>query len=156
MIDSMHSAKSRAAEALKAVLLQVSQIRLTGIDLDSPRPDLKVDILAHVDVHGHSHTLVCKVRASGRPDHVRTALEEFQGHASQFAGNATRVLIAPRLSEEGKALCRESNAGFLDLEGNARLEVGDVFIGKRSLPRAGARSVSSATERETARIAGAA
>jgi len=134
--DSMHAMRNAAAEALDAVLHHVSQIKVKSIELDSPRADLKVDILAHLDVHGHSHTLVCKVRASGRPEHVRTALEEFQVHASEFSPNATPVLIAPHLSEEARVLCRESRARFLDLEGNARLELGDVFIGKRSLPQA--------------------
>ncbi|MGC1461386.1 MAG: hypothetical protein WA802_04240 [Terracidiphilus sp.] len=132
--DSMQAARGRAAEALKVVLHQVSQIKLKGMDVDSPRPDLRVDILAHVDVHGKSHTLVCKVRASGRPEHVRMALEEFQGDAAQFSRDATPVLIVPSCSEESRALCRESKAGFLDLEGNARIDLGEVFIGKRSLP----------------------
>ena len=134
--DSMQAMRNAAAEALKSVLHHVSQIKVKGMELDSPRPDLKVDILAYLDVQGHSHTLVCKVRASGRPDHVRMALKELKGHASEFPPNATPVLIAPHFSEEARALCRESNAGFLDLEGNARLELGDVFIGKRSLPQA--------------------
>ncbi len=132
----MQAMRNSAAEALKSVLHHVSQIKVKGMELDSPRPDLKVDILAYLDVQGHSHTLVCKVRASGRPDHVRMALKELKGHASEFPPNATPVLIAPHFSEEARALCRESNAGFLDLEGNARLELGDVFIGKRSLPQA--------------------
>jgi hypothetical protein len=147
MVDSMQTARTRAADALKAVLHQVSQIKIRDIDANSPRPDLKVDILALVDVHGKSHTLVCKVRASGRPEHVRMALAEFQGDASQFSENATPVLIAPHLSEESKALCRESKAGFLDLEGNARLDLGEVFIGERSLPQARVRSDSSMTGR---------
>lgn len=162
MLNSMQAVKNQAAEALKSVLRGVSQIKLKGIDLeeidsDSALPHLKVDLLAHIDVHGHSHTLVCKVRSSGRPDHVRMALEEFQGYASQFSVNATPVLIAPRFSEEAKALCRESNAGFLDLEGNARLDLGEVFIGRRSLPQAKVRSISLATgRRRTDALVGAA
>jgi len=134
--SSMQAMRNSAADALKSVLHHVSQVKIKDIELDSPRADLKVDILAYLDVQGHSHTLVCKVRASGRPDHVRTALKELQGHASEIYPNATPVLIAPYLSEEARALCWESKAGFLDLEGNARLELGDVFIGKRSLPQA--------------------
>jgi len=156
IVDTANTAKSRAAEALMSVLHQVSQIKLKGIDLESPRPDLRVDILAHIDVHGQSRTLICKVRASGHPDHVRMALEEFQVDASRFDGNATRVVIAPHLSEKSKALCRESKAGFLDLEGNARLELGEVFIGKRSWPRLKSRSTASASDREPARLAGVA
>ena len=155
MIDSVQTAKNRAAEALKAVLHQVSQIKLTRIDFDSPHPDLKVDILAHLDIHGHTHTLVCKVEASGRPEHVRMALEEFQDHASRLEGNPTLVFIAPRVSQEAQTLCGQKNAGFLDLEGNARLDLGEVFIGKRSLPQSRPRSVSS-TGRRSERLEGVA
>ncbi len=133
---SMQAMRNAAAEALNSVLHHVSQIKVKSIELDSPRADLKVDILAYLDVQGHSHTLVCKVRASGRPEHVRMALKEFQGQTSGNSANTTPVLIAPHFSEEARVLCRESKASFLDLEGNARLELGEVFIGKRSLPRA--------------------
>ena len=56
VVNSMHTARSRAAEALKTVLRQVSQIKVNTIDL--PDPDLKIDIVAHVDVHGHRRKLV--------------------------------------------------------------------------------------------------
>lgn len=153
MASSVNVARNRAAEALKSVLHQVSQIKLNRIDLDSPQPDLKVDIMAHINVHGHSHTLMCKVRASGRPEHVRMALEEFHVNAAHFARNATPVLIAPHFSEEAKALCRKNNAGFLDLEGNARIDLGEVFIGKRSMPHVRDRAVM---QQNSDRIAGAA
>jgi hypothetical protein len=155
-IDSSQSKKNRAAEALKAVLCQVSQIKLKRIDMDLPDPDLKIDILAHIDVQGHSHTLACRVRASGRPEHVRMALEELRGNAARLSANATPVFIAPRLSEQAQALCRECRACFLDLEGNARLELGEVFIGKRSLPRTERRQPSSLPGRGGQRLAGVA
>ena len=143
IVDSAQVAKNRAADALRAVLHHVSAIKLKEIDMDSLGPDLKVDILAHVDVYGHSHTLVCKVEASGRPDHVRTALGVLRSHADELAGNTTPIFIAPHMSEEAKALCWKSNTGFLDLEGNARLDIGEVFIVERTLrqPRRSGRLV---------------
>ena len=156
MVDSAQAAKNRAADALRAVLHHVSAIKLKEIDMDSPGPDLKVDLLAHVDVYGHSHTLVCKVEASGRPDHVRTALKVLRSHADELEGNATPVFIAPRMSEEAKALCGESNTGFLDLEGNARLVLGDVFIVKRTLRQPRRSSPSSVSGREDEELAGVA
>ncbi len=154
MIDSMKSAKDKAAEALRAVLRQVSQIKVKDVEFDSPRPDLKVDILAHLDVQGHSHTLMCTVDATGQPDHVRMALDKFRDHSTRLADNSTMVFIAPHLPEESQTLCREGKAGFLDLEGNARLDFGDVFIGKRSLPQVGNRSKSPAIERGAQQLQG--
>ena len=156
MVDSAQAAKNLAADALRAVLHHVSAIKLKEIDMDSPGPDLKVDLLAHVDVYGHSHTLVCKVEASGRPDHVRTALEALRSRADELEGNATPVFIAPRMSEEAKALCGENKTGFLDLEGNARLDLGEVFIIKRTLPQLRRSSSSVVAEPGREELAGVA
>jgi hypothetical protein len=156
MVDSMQTAKSRAADALKAVLHQISQIKVSGIDIDSPRPDLKIDILAHLEVLGHNHTLVCKVEASGRPEHVRVALDELRGRHDTLDGNTTVVFIAPRVSEEAQALCRECRAGFLDLEGNARIDLGEVFIVKRTLPPLARKLPVSISRRVEAQLAGVA
>ena len=50
-------------------------------------------------------------------------------------GRGPRVLIAPYLlPPEAQALCKERSASYLDLEGNAHLAFGEVFIGKRSVP----------------------
>jgi hypothetical protein len=37
------------------------------------------------------------------------------------------------MSAQTRALCEQNRVGFLDLEGNARLVVDEVFIGKRSV-----------------------
>jgi len=123
----------RATEALKALLEQVSAIKLKEMQRQSPPRGQAMEILAHIDVFGHSHTLACKVNLDTRPGKVRDSLRKLQDSAAHFAGKATPVLIAPYLSPEAQALCKESQAGFLDLEGNARLSLGEVFIGKRSL-----------------------
>jgi len=151
VVNSMQTARSRAAEALKTVLRQVSQIKVNTIDL--PDPDLKIDIVAHVDVHGHRRKLVCRVNASGRPEHILVALEQLQGFASQFDGNATPVIIAPHLTEEAKALCGERRAGFLDLAGNARIDLGDVFISRRTLSRHAPASMSNREGEDLAGVA---
>jgi hypothetical protein len=39
------------------------------------------------------------------------------------------------MSEEAQTLCRNNDVGFLDLDGNARLYLDEVFIVKRSLPQ---------------------
>ena len=125
--NSMDELEARAAEALRALLGEVSVIKLKGI-----RHDARGAVLAHVDVLGHSHTLACQVRTNAGPENLRSALRELHDDAAHFR-NAVPVLIAPYLSPEAQALCKENHAGFLDLEGNARLALGEVFIGKRAL-----------------------
>jgi len=150
VIHSAQSKKSLAAEALRETLRQVSAIKLKGIDFDAPNRERRIDILAHIDVHGRSHMLVCTVNASDQAGHVRTALDDLQSHVAQIAGNATPVLIVPRISDGAQALCAQSKAGIVDLEGNARIDVDEVFIGIRSLPQL------AVSGREAERLAGVA
>jgi len=134
MHHSIKDSRARAMEELKVVLHQVSAIKLKDIQVQSPGAGHKVDFLAQIDVLGHSHTLVCKVKICDRPSNVRNALDELRSYTTQLAENTTPVLIAPFLSEEAQALCSDYNTGFLDLQGNARLIVDEVFLRKRSLP----------------------
>ena len=123
----------RAAEALKSLLEEVSAVKLKEMKRESPARGRAAEILAYVDIYGHSHTLACEVNADTRPSKVRASIKKLQDCAANLAGEATPVLIAPYLSPEAQTLCKESHAGFLDLEGNARLSLGEVFIGKRSM-----------------------
>ena len=118
--------ESEAEAALKALLAQVPVIRLEEGDVGPG--DRGVDILAHINVSGHPHTLACQVKSNGQPRHVRAALLDLRKYAASFGRGATPVFIAPYLSSEAQALCREHDVGFLDLEGNARLAFGNVFI----------------------------
>lgn len=126
---------TRAQEALKAVLHQVSTIELKRMETKAPETSRQMDFVVHIGVLGHNHTLTCKVTASGEARAVRKALREMQEDATQISNDTTQVFIAPYLSPEARALCTEAKAGFVDLEDNAQLVLGEVFIGKRSLPR---------------------
>lgn len=125
----------RATEALKAVLRQVSTVELKGIEKKAPVGTGPAEFVVQVGVLGRDHTLTCKVAASCEEQAVRQAIREMQESAAQTCCETIPVFLAPYLSPEARALCMESNTGFVDLEDNARLVLGEVFIGKRSLPR---------------------
>jgi hypothetical protein len=124
----------RAVEALRALLRQVSAIKLKEMKKrESQGRRRAAEILALIDVYGHSHTLACEVKTDADTRNLRDVLRDLNQSAAHLDRHATPVLIAPYLSPEARALCNESHAAFLDLEGNARLALGEVFIGKRSL-----------------------
>lgn len=136
----MDELEMRATEALRSLLGQVSVIKLKEI-----RRESKGSVLADVDVLGHRHTLACQVKPNAQPDDLRTALRNLSNTNRKDA--AIPVMIAPYMSPEAQALCKESHAGFIDLEGNARLAMGEVFIGKRAFtPHT---SVAAAAPRST-------
>ena len=125
--------QQRAAEALKIVLAQVSSIKLKEIRHDSAAQPSAGGFVAHVDVFGHSHLLACRVKSSWQLVDLEKQVEELRESAAKLAPGATPVFIAPYLSPEAQAICKARASGFLDLEGNARIAVGEVFIGKRSV-----------------------
>ncbi len=144
-INSAHELETRAAEALKAALMQVSTIQLKDLKLKAREAGRQIGILARVVVLGHDHTLACSVMANGEPHSVRKALLKLQNNAAHLPGQVTTVFIAPHLPPEAQSICAESNAGFLGLDEDlVRLNLGEVFISRRSLvPRQPQASASS-------------
>ncbi len=124
---------AQAAQALGALLGLSSSVKLLDIDLGKPGADGEIDMLAHVGVLGHKKLLACKVRAGGQLRDVAAALDELRGDSPSRVADATPVLVAPSLSVHAQELCTKCRTSYLDFEGNGRLELGDVFIRRRSL-----------------------
>jgi hypothetical protein len=134
-LSSSGNNKAHAAEALKSVLQQVSAFRIKEIDLDFKLLGKRIDFLAQVDVFGHPYNLACKVMEGDKLPQEHELLE-CREHLSQIP-NSTLVLIGPHLTDEARSLCCKHQAGFVDLSGNARIEIGEVFIARQHLPLTG-------------------
>jgi hypothetical protein len=140
--NSVDELEIRATDALRALLGQVSVIKLKEIRRE------KGSMLADVDVLGHRHTLACEVRPNSQPENLRTALRNLSNAPRKDA--TIPVVIAPYMSPEAQTMCKESHAGFIDLEGNARLSMGEVFIGRRSItPHGTAATTAARAPRQT-------
>jgi hypothetical protein len=126
--------RDQAIRALKDALREVSGIKVKEIQTEPAGRHGAKDIIANIDIYGHSRTLVCKVRESTQTLNVRRALKDLNRFVGHCAEDTMPILIAPSLSQEAQVLCTESNAGFLDLEGNVRLVMKEIFIAKRSMP----------------------
>lgn len=130
--QSLNLPSDHAVAALKTLLAQVSAIKLREVRIECSAPSRELLIVAYVDIYQHSHTLVCSVKESDDPGNVTDALAELRYRAAELSTHATPVFIAPRVSAAAQALCSGGQAGFLDLEGNARLHLDDMFIRQRS------------------------
>ncbi len=139
MIRLSKPAIDRAMAALQTMLNKVSAVTITNIRRNSHfaegnTPGCDFDILAHVEVFGRVHTLACQVCAGEEPEFIDAILENLQKRASSIPGQVTAVLICPVLTPEVQALCAQHQIGCLDLCGNGRLTIGEVFMSMRSLP----------------------
>jgi hypothetical protein len=125
--------ENEAIEALRQTLSQISVVKTKEIKVESHRHRGDRTIIAHVEIYGHVHRLICKLVSNCSPIEMQQTFLELRKLHAQFPGETTPVLIAPVLTEDAQTLCRDSNTGFLDLEGNARIYLDEVFIVKRSL-----------------------
>jgi hypothetical protein len=128
LANSVKSVKAGAVEALKAVLGQIPALNLKAMELRAQARDAEIDILVRLSISGRRHVLACEVKTDGQPRYVRLGLLELRNYIALIGSDATPVLIAPFLSPQAQALCREQGVSFLDLEGNVRLVFDGIYI----------------------------
>lgn len=124
----MKEAEARAAEALHRLLENIPILHVEGIDAEAVSGDWEPDLIARLVVDGKRHLLICEYKSIGQPRFARSALLELRNYVAQRAPEATPVFIAPYISPAVRKMCEEKGVGYLDLEGNARIAFGGVFI----------------------------
>ena len=151
---SVKSAESRAAEALRKLLDRVPAIRVLDVKQEVAGTGKEVDILARLDAGGRRYTLACEVKSNGQPRYVRPALLQLRDYVAERTPETIPVLVAPYLSPNVQSLCREEGVGFLDLEGNAYLVFGGIFIERQvaSRPDAERRELKSLFTPKSAQV----
>jgi hypothetical protein len=123
---SMKELEHDAAAALRQILGEVPTIHDLTVELEPL--DSGIDFIAHFDMGGRPRSMYCEVKSSGQPRYVRSAVHQLRLAIDQGDPSAVAVLVAPYLSEEARALCREHNVSFLDLQGNCRIALDTLFI----------------------------
>lgn len=126
--DLMKEAEPRAGEALRKVLEKVPILQVEGIDAEVMSGDWEPDLIARLLVDGRPHLLICEYKSNGQPRYARSALLELRNYVAHRVPAATPVFIAPYISPAVRQMCEEKGVGYLDLEGNARIAFGGVFI----------------------------
>ncbi|MEW9898008.1 type IV toxin-antitoxin system AbiEi family antitoxin [Chitinivorax sp. PXF-14] len=127
-VHSMKEAEARAGEALRGLLEKIPFLQVEGIDAEAVSGDWEPDLIARLLVDGRQHLLICEYKSNGQPRYARSALLELRNYVAHQAPQATPVFIAPYISPAVRQLCEEKGVGYLDLEGNARIAFGGVFI----------------------------
>jgi hypothetical protein len=125
--------KSTAARQLSTLLKQIPAIDPESVNAEFSHGEGRYDLAVQLNSSGEKKTFICEVRASGQPRHVRTAALQLHEYVSRSNWSAIPILIAPFLSAEAQAICREYDIGFLDMEGNCRLAFDGIYI-ERAVP----------------------
>ncbi|MBN8451971.1 type IV toxin-antitoxin system AbiEi family antitoxin [Accumulibacter sp.] len=127
-VNPMKEAEARAGEALRRLLENIPILQIEGIEAEAVSGDWGPDLIAQLLVDGRQHMLICEYKSNGQPRFARSALLELRDYVMQKAPHATPIFMAPYISPAVRQLCEEKGVGYLDLEGNARIAFGGVFI----------------------------
>ncbi len=124
----MKVTETRAGEALRQVLEKIPIVEIEGIEYEAGSGHWKPDVVALLRVDGRQYQLICEFKSNGQPRYARAALLQLREYVALSAPEAHPVFMAPYLSPAVRQLCVEKEVGYLDLEGNARIAFGGVFI----------------------------
>ncbi len=150
----MKANEGRAGQVLRRLLEKIPILQIKGIYAEPASGEWKPDLIAQLLVNGRPHQLICEYKSNGQPRYARSALLELRNYVAHRAPQATPVFIAPYISPAVRQLCEEKGVGYLDLEGNARIAFGGVFIERMvaDKPMAEQRELKSLFRPKAARV----
>ncbi|WAC73990.1 type IV toxin-antitoxin system AbiEi family antitoxin [Roseateles sp. SL47] len=118
--------EAEAESLLRGVLAKAPGLKVQALRTSLDLPDTGIDIVCSISVLERQHELVCEVKTTGQPRHVREAIFQLKRYVAQRDG--IPIFIAPYLSEDARALCIESGVGYLDGYGNAHIAFPGFFV----------------------------
>jgi hypothetical protein len=113
--------------------LDAAQLRLTELLKHIPgltyRKQPKQIRVTH---NGQQHTLILEIQRSAEPRLIRgLSATLYETNQSQ---NTYSILVAPWISPESRQILERAGIGYVDLEGNARIAFGGVYIERLGAP----------------------
>lgn len=101
-------------------------------NVDAEKQFNRVDAVLNVRTGNTAYLLACEVKSNGQPRFIQAAITQLQAFMFSTEDVFVPVIIAPWLSPDAQALCNDSGIAFLDMEGNARIMFGGVYIEHRT------------------------
>ena len=128
LADSVKALEQEGAAELERLLKRVPRIRLKSFKTQTMNHGAHFDLEVRLELDGQQHTLIVEMKANGQPRYAREAILQLKSIAGHSHPPATPVLVAPFLSPSTRELCTQEGVSYLDLEGNARLAFGSVYL----------------------------
>ena len=120
---SVSSLQSTIVAALPTLLPSVKVERVE--DGGAAHPGLFLNVVTPV---GRQHRLALLLQATATPSRIRESLRRW--NSSLPKGEAYPMVASTFLSPRVREICREENVGYLDVAGNCRIALPDVYLEK--------------------------
>lgn len=120
----------KAAHALEDLLVEIPRLHIHEIvaGQEPIQRDHGVDFIAEADFDGQTVRLFVQVKSNGQPRVARDTAYRLREYLSASGEGGIPMIIAPYLSERAQAVCKDEQMAYLDLEGNAHISFGSVYI----------------------------
>jgi len=141
-------------ERLVGLVHEAPMLEVTARHFEVLHDSRVADAVVRVRVGRQQFDLVCEAKTASEPRHVRMAIYQVLDVSKVFGEGGVPLLIAPYLSPESRSICRQAGINYLDLEGNARLTFGTVFIERTvaNKPKPEKRALKSLFKPASARV----
>lgn len=93
--------------------------------------DRGVDIVAETEFAGRPVRLMIEVKGNGQPRIAHQAAYQLKRYLDQTGQDGVPMFMAPYLSEQAQAACRDEGIAYLDFQGNARLVFDTIYIERK-------------------------
>lgn len=127
----MNKTELQGREALESLLSQIPVIGIRDVQWERPLASQEVDLIVHLQTAEQPYQLFCDILPSGQPRYVNHALLKMREEVTRGGPEVVPILIAPYFSPATRDVCQQNHVGYLDLEGNARISFGSVFIDRQ-------------------------
>lgn len=118
-----------ARNTLEELLGRIPAIKIDSIEQEYVTKDQCIDLRVRLHAFGRTQELVIEVKSNGQPRFARMAALLLRHYLTRpDKTDAIPVFIAPYISEESRRVCDEFEIGYVDLVGNARLQLDGVYI----------------------------
>lgn len=124
--QEIHPLEKLAAKAIEECLARVPSTMLEMCKKSDSRYDLSYRLVQK----GRQRLIVIEVKNSGEPRIAREAVNHL-ARCREDCPDCFGVFVAPFISEQAAAICEQENVGYLDLAGNCRLSLDDIYIERR-------------------------
>src|SRR5882672_11146379 len=91
MSDSMKAFEKDAAHALESILKAIPIITLESVEVEPRVGRHEIDVLVRLTAAHQPHVLVCEIKYSGQPRHVRQGLLQLRNYLEHSNQPATPV-----------------------------------------------------------------
>ncbi|MCF8096070.1 MAG: hypothetical protein K9J79_12000 [Desulfobacteraceae bacterium] len=121
-----------AREKLEALISQTGIFQDWSIRKET-RGENSPDFIMELFGNNLIQLLMVETRNSGEPRLAREAANSLLVKMQNWS-HAAPIFVAPYISEDAAELCREKNINYMDLAGNCRIALDNLFINSRGNP----------------------